>query len=231
MKKGLSSKPFGFFVEENDSANNLQPLYLLCTKEPDNQLFFFITSSNSHCWVKQANSWERLEIKNLLFARDGGSRTYCFKDNHYHIDRLDIPYPFRNNAQYTSLIYGQTIALTAITLSQEELDCNDISNLEALDLTILPETREQAQQQLALVEKKQAIEKGIQKVGMIIHTLQRALETIFELEVPQRSSIQSLREQIHHYEKIKAELAQSLLQQPAEAISEAAIQARFSMQI
>ena len=106
MKKGLSSKPFGFFVEENDSANNLQPLYLLCTKEPDNQLFFFITSSNSHCWVKQANSWERLEIKNLLFARDGGSRTYCFKDNHYHIDRLDIPYPFRNNAQYTSLIYG-----------------------------------------------------------------------------------------------------------------------------
>ncbi|TLY47214.1 MAG: hypothetical protein E6K54_06205 [Gammaproteobacteria bacterium] len=154
MKKGLPSKPFGFFVEGNDSANNLQPLYLFCTKEPDNQLFFFITSSNSHCWVKQTNSWEKLEIKSLLFARDGGSRVYWFKENVYHVDTLDIPYPFRNNAQYTSLMQGQTIALTEITLSQEELDCNDISILEALDLAMLPETREQAQQRLACKFKK-----------------------------------------------------------------------------
>lgn len=121
-----------------------------------------------HCWVKKANVWEKLEIKDLLLARDGGSRKYCFKKNTDNIDILDIPYPLKNNAKYTSLKEQKTVILTTITLSQEELDDNNITYLEDLDLKSIPETKKQAQQQLELAEKRQAAKREIQKVEVVI---------------------------------------------------------------
>lgn len=96
------SNQFSLFSKKDDSANP-KPLYLFSTEEDNNKLFLFITSSQTHCWVKEAKGWNKLEINNLLTARDGGSKTYCFKRNNYNIDTLDIPYPFNNNANYTSL--------------------------------------------------------------------------------------------------------------------------------
>lgn len=241
MKKTNENRPsviafssqLPLFSERNQRPNTLRPLYLFCTGEAENKLFFFISSSRSHCWVKKTKAWEKLEINDLLIARDGGSKTYCFKTNNYHIDTIHIPYPFRNNAQYTSFKKAKTFSLVIITLSQEEMDVNDISNLEAFDVTGIPETRMQAQQQLELAEKKQTIEREIQKIGNIIHGLQHELEIILSLETPVTDSVDSLMKQIHYYQTLKADLneRQRLLEQSAEITAEAAIQTMGAMKI
>lgn len=79
------------FSEKNEQINKVKPLYLFCTEEANDKLFFFISNADTHCWVKKANVWEKLEIKNLLLTRDGGSRIYCFKQNAHNIDQLNIP--------------------------------------------------------------------------------------------------------------------------------------------
>lgn len=212
-----SSSQLGFFSEENDRTNALRPLYLFCTEEASNKLFLFISSSRWHCWVKEGNVWGKLEIQTILSARDGSSKTYCFDGNVYDIDTLTIPFPFKNNATYTS--ERKNIRLTAINLSQDELECNDITYLEALDLSTIPETREQAQQQLKLTEKKQALQIEIQKIESIVHSLQHALETILQVQVPVNTPMQPLMDKIHYFQKIKSALCeeQSLLENPPEA--------------
>ncbi len=229
----LASSQFSLFPKRDDSVNNPRPLYLFCTEEANNKLFLFLSSSKTHCWVKEAKVWNKLEIHDLLTARDGGSKTYGFKRNNYNMDTLNIPYPFNNNASYTSLKEGKTVPLTRISLSEEELDANDITNLEAFDLTGIPETREQVQQQLELAEKKQAIKTEIHKIKVIIGSLQRAFDTILTLDTVQRNSIRLLTDQMSHYVELKEDLDEKylLLQQPTEAIAEPTISTRFAMQI
>lgn len=210
------------FSEKNQQINKVKPLYLFCAEEANNKLFFFISDASTHCWIKKANGWEKLEIKDLLLARDGGSRIYCFKQNADNIDILNIPYPLKNNAKYTSLNEDKTVILTTITLSQEELDGNNITHLEDLDLKSIPETKKQAQQQIELAEKKQAAKRDIQNVEVVISLIQRALEKIQKLEAPDRESIEILSNQIRNYKKIKSDLCekQHLLENSPEVITQ-----------
>lgn len=114
-------------------------------------------------------------------------------------------------------------------LSEEELDANDITNLEAFDLRGIPETRE-VQQPLEWIEKKQAVKTEIQKVEVIIGSLQSAFDTVLALETIQRNSLPVLTDQLGHYTDLKEDLEEKyrLLEQPTEAATETT-QARVAM--
>lgn len=111
---------------------------------------------------------------------------------------MTIPFPFENNAYYT--FQDRRIPLKAITLSQEELIHRDI-HLASVELTIFPKTREEAKQQLELAEKKQEINKEIQKIEIIINLLSSTLETVNKLNNPASVAIVLFTEQIKQFEE------------------------------
>ncbi len=105
---------------------------------------------------------------------------------------MTIPFPFENNAYCT--FQDRHVSLKTITLSQEELIHRNI-HLASVDLTIIPKTREEAKQQLELAEKKQEINKEIQKIEIIINLLSSTIETVNKLNNPVIVSI-NLTEQV-----------------------------------
>lgn len=198
MERATFSLPKNFF-EQNASANKPKPLYLFDIEgDTNNQLLFFITDSHDQCWIKKGADWKEVKIKNLLLERDGGSRTYYFEHN--AINSLEMP--FRKQA-YCTMIDKSKILLKKIPLSQEILHEMAIPNLDLLDLTTVPKTKEEVQQKIKLTEEREKIYEEIQKIESIISLLGRAKETMEKLNAPNQESIDLLTNQIKdHKEKL-----------------------------
>lgn len=204
------------FFSVRDSTNKPKPRYLFCTEnDKNNPLSVFITTSIENFWIKRGlNDWQELKIKHLLKPKEENSTIYFFEKNDY-MDSLNIS--IVKNKAY-ALKETLEIPLDTIHLSQEALHKRGIPNLSLLDLTSIPETREEVQKKLDLDEKRQEI----QKVENIIILLGKTIENILNLKYPPIESVNRLSDQINIYKEQKILYAKQLqaLENPIEEQTE-----------
>lgn len=160
-----------------DQSDKQRPLYLFSTKKEDNnRLSILISSCDQYCWIKDdKESWLKLDIDCLL-ARDGGSKTYYFKD-HNSLKILEVPVSLKSNVQLI-MKNRPLISMDRIRITPGEL--KNYPGLSGLIVSVLP-MNEEVHHQLVLEEKKQIINKDIQYLESIKNLQQQSLENASHL--------------------------------------------------